>query len=298
LLGVRDAVKRGIGELLVDNGQISPEELQQAQEERNKTGEPISKVLFRLGLADENQVKNALELEYGVNYVPLKKLTPDLKTVLLVPEKLVKEHEAIPLAQEGSRLTLAMVTPSNFAAFDVFKGRLASWQIKPVVCSEDDFWDFVTRAYSAAEMTEATHKLDDTKEHNLGGNESVATWRTTGDDDQYLNEPEDMAIILLSNHILSNAIAKGCTNIHIEPTERQVLVHYRKDGVLFAARRLPIALLPALVRRYKKMAAINVSEEGLPQDGRLHLRLAEQELSFRLSIVAGVRGEHLIIWLD
>jgi type IV pilus assembly protein PilB len=287
-------VKRGIGELLVDNGQISPEELQKAQDERNKTGEPISKVLYRLGLADENQVKNALELEYGVNYVPLKKLTPDLKTILLVPEKLVKEHEAIPLAQEGSRLTLAMVTPSNFAAFNVFKGRLPSWQIKPVVCNEDDFWDFVTRAYTAPEMIEVhTDRSGDDAAHE----ESLGLWRSFSEE-QPVDEPEDMAIILLSNHILSNAIAKGCTNIHIEPTERQVLVHYRKDGVLFAARRLPIALLPALVRRYKKMAAIKLGEASLPQDGRLHLRLAEQELSFRLSIVAGVRGEHLIIWLD
>ncbi|PWT95453.1 MAG: hypothetical protein C5B53_11425 [Candidatus Melainabacteria bacterium] len=291
-------MKRGIGELLVDNGQISPEQLQQAQEERNKTGEPISKVLFRLGLADENQVKNALELEYGVNYVPLKKLTPDLKTILLVPEKLVKEQEAIPLAQEGSRLTLAMVTPSNFTAFNIFKGRLPSWQIKPVVCNEDDFWDFVTRAYTAPELTEV--KKDDgvPAAPETPSEEGLGLWRHAPEEEN-LDEPEDMAIILLSNHILSNAIAKGCTNVHIEPTERQVLVHYRKDGVLFAARRLPIALLPALVRRYKKMAALNVTNEsGLPQDGRLHMRLAEQEHSFRLSIVAGVRGEHLIIWLD
>jgi type IV pilus assembly protein PilB len=295
-------VKRGIGELLVDNGQISPEELQQAQDERNKTGEPISKVLFRLGLADENQVKNALELEYGVNYVPLKKLTPDLKTILLVPEKLVKEHEAIPLAQEGSRLTLAMVTPSNFAAFNVFKGRLPSWQIKPVVCSEDDFWDFVTRAYSAPQMMESKkdggQKIAIASGSEKGGEENLGMWRSSPEDEHQLDEPEDMAIILLSNHILSNAVTKGCTNIHIEPTERQVLVHYRKGGVLFAARRLPIALLPALVRRYKKMAAINTSDDGLPQDGRLHLRLSEKEHTFRLSIVAGVRGEHLIVWLD
>jgi type IV pilus assembly protein PilB len=291
-------VKRGIGELLVDNGQISPEELQQAQEERNKTGEPISKVLFRLGLADENQVKNALELEYGVNYVPLKKLTPDLKTILLVPEKLVKEHEAIPLAQEGSRLTLAMVTPSNFTAFNIFKGRLPSWQIKPVVCNEDDFWDFVTRAYTAPELTEVKIQDSVTSGNEVVNEEGLGLWRSAPEEETP-EEPEDMAIILLSNHILSNAIAKGCTNVHIEPTERQVLVHYRKDGVLFAARRLPIALLPALVKRYKKMAALNVTNEsGLPQDGRLHMRLAEQEHSFRLSIVAGVRGEHLIIWLD
>jgi type IV pilus assembly protein PilB len=296
-------VKRGIGELLVDNGQISPEELQQALDERKKTGEPISKVLFRLGLADENQVKNALELEYGVNYVPLKKLTPDPKTVQLTPENLVKEYEAIPLAQEGTRLTLAMVTPSNFAAFNVFKGHLPNWQIKPVVCSEDDFWDFVGRAYSTTNNKEAKPesppKARETVEKAIESKESVALWRSSSLEEQPEEEPEDMAVILLSNHILSNAVTKGCTNIHIEPTERQVLVHYRKDGVLFAARRLPIALLPSLVRRYKKMAAINTNAvEGLPQDGRLHLRVADQEHSFRLSIVAGVRGEHLIIWLE
>jgi len=289
-------VKRGIGELLVDNGQISPEELQKAQDERTKTGEPISKVLLRLGLADENQVKNALELEYGVNYVPLKRLSPDPKTIQLMPENLIRQYEAIPLAQEGTRLTLAMVTPSNFTAFDVFKGHLPGWQIKPVVCSEDDFWDFDGRAYAPSESSVYKLSSSDPSKADLSY-EDVAPWRTAMTPSEN-DEPEDMAVVLLSNHILSNAIAKGCSNIHIEPTERQVLVHYRKDGVLFAARRLPIALLPALVRRYKKMAAINTGEEGLPQDGRLNVHIAEQDLCFRLSIVAGIRGEHLIIWLD
>src|SRR5262249_16092401 len=148
--------------------------------------------------------------------------------------------EAIPLAQEGSRLTLAMVTPSNFTAFNIFKGRLPSWQIKPVVCNEDDFWDFVTRAYTAPELTEV--KKDDGVTATLpevASKEGLGLSRNAPEEEN-LDEPEDMAIILLSNHILSNAIAKGCTNVHIEPTERQVLVHYRKDGVLFAARRLPI----------------------------------------------------------
>ena len=296
-------MKRGIGELLVDNGQISPEELEKAQEERKKTGEPMSAVLDRLGLADENQVKNALELEYGVNYVPLKKLIPDPKTIGLVPETLVREYEAIPVSQEGARLTLAMVTPSNHDALDVFTDKLPSLHVKPVVCNEDDFWEFVGRAYALPEDTQpvnqdfATRTIDTTS-MELEAGELIGLWRQDPAEEVPKDEPEDMAIILLSNHILSNAIAKGCSNIHIEPTERQVLVHYRKDGVLFAARRLPKAILPPLLRRYKKMAALSTTEDALPQDGHLHVQLAEQELSFRLTIVAGVRGEHLIIWLD
>lgn len=289
-------MKRGIGELLVDDGQISPAELEQAQREKNKTGEPISRVLVRLGLADENQIKNALELEYGVNYVALKKLAADPNTVLLVPEGLVREYEAIPVSREGSRLTLAMVTPSNQAALNVFRGRLPDWQIKPVVCSEDDFLDFANRAYALPESSQS--KTNAYFQAEVGSSIEALSYASGNQDDkQHLPAEEDMAIILLSNHIVANALAKGCSNIHIEPTERQVLVHYRKDGVLFSARRLPLAILPALVKRYKKLAALSASEETLPQDGHLQMHVEEQEHSFRLSIVASKHGEHLIIWL-
>lgn len=86
------------------------------------------------------------------------------------------------------------------------------------------------------------------------------------------DDDQNAAIIRVCNHILSNAIARGCTNIHLEPAERQILVHYRKEGVLFSARKLPRAILPDLINRFRNMSSAGNSQETLPFDSRLSVR--------------------------
>ncbi len=335
-------VKREIGEILVDNGQITPEELERAQDESTKTGMPLSKALSSLGLIDEGQLKSALELEYGVNYVALKKTKPDPDAIALVPRSMCVKLEAIPVSKDAKKVTLAMVTPSDQDAIDEFHSKIGL-QIKPLVCLEEDFAEFVKQAYGeeteeekadkekekadkkeekADKEDEKAHKKEESSEKTTKTREEAVVKAkpttevgatTTKETDQYdtqktqrptesmdapSGDPEDMAIILLSNHIISNAISRGCTNIHIEPTEKQVLVHYRKDGVLFAARKLPRALLPDLVRRFKSMTEEHEGERSLPYDARLNVQLSGSSMAFRLSIVHGAYGEHLVIWLD
>jgi type IV pilus assembly protein PilB len=317
-------VKREIGELLVDNGQISPEELKRAEEEKAKSGEPMTVVLSKLGLADEGAVKNALELEYGVSYVSLKKSKPDHDLLVAAGEGLCREYECVPISKDSTRLTLAMVTPTNQDAIEAFKMRFLSLQIKPVVCMEAELASFLSEAFG--------HATDKPTPEKLGKKPTPRSSKVLPPEPAPPKEPlpkaeepkveapkvevpptdesadqagaaipsgqEDMAIVLLANHILSNALSRGCTNIHVEPTDKEVLVHYRKDGVLFAARRLPKTLLPFLVSRFKAMAQIPTSEQDLPQDGRLNVQVSGKQLSFRLSIIPAGEGEHLVIWLN
>src|SRR5277367_1521488 len=248
-------VKREIGELLVDNGQISPEELKRAEEEKAKSGEPMSVVLSKLGLADEAAVKNALELEYGVSYVSLKKTKPDHDLLVAAGEGLCRKYECVPIAKDSARLTLAMVTPSSQEAIDAFKIRFLSLQIKPVVCIETELTHFLDEAFGqhapVKPVAERLPKKPTPRASKALPAEPVPPAAAVAPPEA-LPEPEavdqagagvpagqeDMAIVLLANHILSNALSRGCTNIHVEPTDKEVLVHYRKDGVLFAARRL------------------------------------------------------------
>jgi type IV pilus assembly protein PilB len=92
-------IKKEIGELLVDNGLITSDELKLVQQERLKTGEPISLILSRLGLANEKHLKNALELQFGVGYVSLSKLNPDTGILNMLPEKLMRQHQVVPVAR-------------------------------------------------------------------------------------------------------------------------------------------------------------------------------------------------------
>jgi type IV pilus assembly protein PilB len=288
--------KRGIGDLLLDNGQITVEQLQQAQAEQKKSGDSISKILFRLGLADENHIKNALELEYGVNYLSLKRLTPDPSTLLLLSEDSIRKYEAIPVYKEGVRLVLAMVTPSDSNALNEIKSKLVDWQIRTAVCSEDDFLEFVASKFPAP-----VGALSGQAEVLEKGDKAVDKLTAFGISDSEMGSFEataDAAVRLLSQTIVSNALSKGCTTIHIEPTEKELLVRYRKNGVLLPPRKLPLALLSDLLKTYKTMSSLPETDE-LPLDGRLKVELDGKPAAvFRLSIVAGAQGEHLVIWLD
>lgn len=171
--------RKQIGELLVDNGVITPEELEQAQAESDKTGESIAKVLARLGLAGENQLKNALELEFGVNFVSLTKYSIDFALLRLVPQEIVKEHLLVPISHEGNRLTVAMVDPSDAGALETLKSCLNGLQVKTVVCLEEDFMQFVPESHKPGLML----PVESRPSNGAGASESKAGPNGSGSHD-------------------------------------------------------------------------------------------------------------------
>jgi type IV pilus assembly protein PilB len=295
-------VKKEIGELLVENGLITPEEWEQVQLERQKTGEPVSLILSKLGLATENHVKNALELQYGVNYVSLTKVEqPDGELVALLPEQVMRQHQVVPIGRDGNRLTIAMVNPNNLMALDDIKVRLKGTQIKPVVCTEDDFQQFMETVYSKHldEQKKTQDAADDgsflNQEVDLSGMDVLSD---EGDDPNNMDlekQAGDAPIVLLANQILAKAIKMKISDIHVEPHEKEVYVRYRRDGCLQLDRRLPKAILPALVSRFKIMADLDIAERRLPQDGRIRVRLSGKDIDFRVSTVPAKFGEKTVM---
>ncbi len=292
-------VKKEIGELLVENGLITPEEWEQVQMERQKTGEPVSLILSKLGLATENHVKNALELQYGVNYVSLAKTDTGEDALSLLPEAVMRLHQVVPLNRDGNRLTIAMVNPNNLMALDDIKVRLKGTQIKPVVCTEDDFQQFMETIYSRHLDDKKTEQdaVDDnffSQEVDLSGMDVLTE---THDDDNMDLEKQagDAPIVLLANQILAKAIKAKVSDIHVEPHEKEVHVRYRRDGCLQLDRRLPKAILPALVSRFKIMADLDIAERRLPQDGRIRVRLQGKDIDFRVSTVPAKFGEKTVM---
>lgn len=293
-------VKKEIGELLVENGLITPEEWESVQLEREKTGEPVSLILSKLGLATESHVKNALELQYGVNYVSLAKAETGQEALTLLPEAVMRQHQVVPIMRDGNRLTLAMVNPNNLMALDDIKVRLKGTQIKPVVCTEDDFQQFMETIYSKHldDKKKEQDTADDgflSQDVDLSGMDLVAN-----EDDMSLGtdlekQAADAPIVLLANQILAKAIKMKISDIHVEPHEKEVHVRYRRDGCLQLDRRLPKAILPALVSRFKIMADLDIAERRLPQDGRIRVRLQGKDIDFRVSTVPAKFGEKTVM---
>ena len=136
-----------IGEcdLTVETGIITPEQWAQIQFERERTGEPLSLILARFGIASENQTKNALELQYGVNYIPLAKVEPpEGDCIELIPNKLMHELKIVPIMRDDNQVTIAMVNPNNLVALDEIKKLLKGMRIKISVCTEADFDHFMS----------------------------------------------------------------------------------------------------------------------------------------------------------
>lgn len=294
-------VKKEIGELLVDNGLITADELKLVQLERQKTGEPISLILSRLGLATENHLKNALELQYGVNYVCLAKTETDPDVLYLLPESVMRQYQIVPIVKQGGRLTVAMVNPNNLIALDDVKYRLKGLQIKPVVCTEDDFQHFMETIY-ARQQEELSVELEEEEHHSfIESDVDLSTLDVMAQAEEDVNDldlarqAQDAPIVLLANQILAKAIKRKCSDIHVEPQEKEVTVRYRLDGVMSIDRRLPKAILAALVSRYKIMADLDIAERRVPQDGRIRVRFSGKDIDFRVSTVPSRHGEKVVM---
>src|SRR6516164_6787021 len=125
---------RDIGELLVDNGLISAEQLALVREEKQKTGQSISQIITHLGLVTENQLKDTLELQFGVTYVALNKIKIEPRTINLLSEELIRTHRVLPISQQEDHLNLAMVNPDDAEALKQIQTHLQSFHIKAMVC--------------------------------------------------------------------------------------------------------------------------------------------------------------------
>ncbi len=294
-------IKKEIGELLVDNGLITAEELRLVQQERLKTGEPISLILSRLGLASESHLKNALEVQYGVSYVSLAKTHPEVQALELLPEKVMRQHQVVPLLQDGSKLTLAMVNPNNLLALDDIKYRLKGVQIKPVVCTEDDFQHFMETVYARRkdeQHEENEEHADQTfieSEVDLSNLDVMIETSEDINDLDLAKQAQDAPIVQLANQVLAKCIKRRCSDVHIEPQDKNIVVRYRLDGVLFVDRRLPKAIHAALVSRYKIMADLDIAERRLPQDGRIRVRFSGKDIDFRVSTIPSKHGEKVVM---
>jgi hypothetical protein len=156
-------IGKEIGELLVDNGLLTPEDLGVVEQEKLKTGESISKILARLGFASENQLKDTLELNYGVTFVSLAKLNPDLDLVKRVPEDVIRQLQVVPISLTSSRLTLAMVNPDDSNALNEIRNYIQSDSVKSLVCIHDDFDTCVDHIFGAkAQLSRSTNGNDST----------------------------------------------------------------------------------------------------------------------------------------
>ena len=280
------AQRRMLGEILVENGLISSEQLAQAVNEQQQTHEKLGKILVRSGFINDEQLMEALEFSLGIPRVRISQLDINPEIVKMLPTTMLSKHKILPLSINQGRMTLIMSDPLNYHAIDDVR-ILTGMDVVPVMASEREMESAIQQHVALQVDSKMEKLLGELSQYNYGY--KIET-ETTG---MELND--DAPVIRMVNSLLKQAVQGGASDIHIEPLENDVRVRFRIDGELWEVLSLPKKSFPATVSRIKIMADLDISEKRVPQDGRTRLIIDGREIDFRISTLPSIQGEKIVM---
>ena len=273
--------KKQLGQILVEEGLITNDQLEFALKEQERVPKSIGRILIDHRMIREVDLVRALALQVGLEFVDLSETPPDPIVSSLIPEAVAKRYRALPYAERDGKLLVAMSDPANVYALDDMR-TITGREIQPVVATAADIVAAI-RKYGAMEgavealSAEASEQQDDLP---LGDAEAAV---------------EDAPIVKLVHMVLTRAVEDRASDIHIEPTESDVRIRFRVDGVLHEMMRSPKNIHSGLVSRLKVMGEMNIAEKRLPQDGRVGLKVGGRSVDLRLATLPTVFGEKIVI---
>lgn len=283
--GVLEKPNRRIGEMLVEQGIISYDQLRIALTEQKKTQEQLGRILVDLGFVSEGIMRDLLSQSLGQNSVDLLKLVVDHETLRLVPKSLARRHTMLPIsfAPETNTLTVAMADVFNVLAIDQLVASLGgSFIVEPVLASE----------------TEIINAIDNVYGYDLSLDGILHEIETGEIDYQSLSANRDEyshPLVRLVDALLSDAVKRGASDLHFEPEKGFLRIRYRIDGVLQQIRSLHKSYWSAIAVRLKVISGMNIAETRVPQDGRISLTLCGRLIDFRVSSQPTVHGENIVL---
>jgi type IV pilus assembly protein PilB len=308
-----------IGELLLKEKRITPEQLQQALNHQKANGGKLGFNLVKLGFVKDEEITALLSKQYGVPSINLAQFDIDPGVVKLIPPDTAHKYQIVPLSRSGATLTIAMTDPTNVFAMDDIKF-MTGYNVEPVVASETAVTDAILKYYptgntkgggggatiaaapagaSALEM--ASKGLEEMQALDATADVEVLEELQEISAEALARQGEDAPVVRLVNVVLMSAIQKGSSDIHIEPYEKELRVRYRIDGILYNIMSPPMKYRDAIVSRVKIMAKLDIAEKRLPQDGRIKIRFNEsgtqKEIDFRVSVLPTLFGEKIVMRL-
>jgi type IV pilus assembly protein PilB len=298
-----------IGEILLKEKRITPEQLQEALNYQRQHGGKLGFNLVKLGYVRDEEITALLSKQYGVPSIALGQFEIDAAVIKLVPAETAQKYQIVPLSRSGATLTIAMTDPTNVFAMDDIKF-MTGYNVEPVVASETAVIEAIQHYYGKAAATPGSASALEVASRAL---EEMPTLAEGIGDVEVLEDLEEISaellarqgeeapIIKLVNVILMSAIQKGASDIHIEPYEKELRVRYRIDGLLYNIMQPPMKFRDAMVSRIKIMAKLDIAEKRLPQDGRIKIRFqdngAAKDIDFRVSCLPTLFGEKIVMRL-
>jgi type IV pilus assembly protein PilB len=280
--------KLRLGDVLVNSGVITAEQLQKGLELQKGSGRKLGETLVDEGITTEENIAKALSSQLGYEMVDLQDVSIDEEILNLVPPNILKKHKMIPFeySKMGMNvLRVAMSDPMNMAAMDDIN-IITNLQVEPVVATPRDVMLALDRYYGQAEVNSALEEYVKEKTSQMAEQEDI-----------YSDDINNSPIVQLVKTMIEQAVRQRASDIHIEPMEKQVRVRYRIDGALYEKAAYNISLLPALVARVKIIGGMDISEKRKPQDGRITQVVDRREFDIRVSILPTVYGEKIVMRL-
>jgi type IV pilus assembly protein PilB len=280
----------GLPRRLVQDGIVSEAKLVEASEEAKKDKVQLVAYLVSKDIADARAIAVAASHEFGVPLLDLDAIEIDIDCLRAVDQKMITKHRVLPLVRRGQRLFLGVADPTNLQAIDDIRFQ-TSLRIDPVVVEQDKLEERIIRALEAVDTTMSDLADSDFDLENLdvGAHEEDVQ-------DIRKDEVEDAPVVRFVNKIMIDAIARGASDIHFEPYEKDFRVRTRLDGVLSQVAAPPVVLANKVCARLKVMSRMDIAERRVPQDGRIKMRLSKNRaIDFRVSTCPTLFGEKIVL---
>jgi type IV pilus assembly protein PilB len=289
--------RKKIGEILVEMGFASPEQLNKAIEVAKATRanqpaekELLGKIMINMGIISEDQLAQAVSAQWNIPYVDLLNSNLSLEVARQVPEDLCRKYKMIPLERSENKLVMAMADPLDVFSLDHIR-LVTGFQIEPRAATEAGVAACLDKLFGVDRtVKDALDQFIDTTAVSVGQKEEELF-----STDNLAAAADQAPIIRLVNMVITQAVRERATDIHIEPRKGDLAVRYRQDGLLHNVRFIPRHLQPAIISRVKIMAQMDIAERRVPQDGRIPLSVDGREIDLRISTLPTIFGEKVVM---
>ncbi len=282
-----------IGEILIQLGYITPEQLNEALRIQQSTQELLGQILRRLGYINGEQLARAQAYQFGVEYehINLNSISSEMRNI--IPAYLARQLRVLPLRKEKHRVVVAMLNPLDIIARDDLQ-RITGCYIKPVYTDPEVLQQAIELLYSVDSPAEAEGEPPEDNLVLLGAEEETHEQEEA---DRVAQLVQQAPVVRLVNDILLQAVRMGASDIHFEPKRKGLRLRYRIDGDLVDIRTIPTSMMPAVIARVKVLAELNLTERRLPQDGRFSFQVQAKRIDVRVSTLPNQHGERVVLRL-
>jgi type IV pilus assembly protein PilB len=294
------AISARLGDLLVSEGLLTYDQLNECLTEQKKDGSLLSAVITKKGYLPNEKLVEFVSKQCGFKFVRLTDRGSVKKEVLkMVPEKIVRQKLLLPINFADDQLTVAMCDPLNIMAVDEIK-ITTGLKVNVVITPESDLREAISKAYGDPMATTSAAKVAEELKRKSGETgeavvEKAGDAAPQADDGGDIDKDDEGGVIQIVNLLLSRAVKAKASDIHIEPYQKILRVRYRLDGVLHEQPSPPKKFLNAIVSRLKIMADLDISERRRPQDGRIRVKVDGKEIDLRVSICPCAPGEKVVM---